>query len=310
MATKGPFPGGGNEIAVSVIFVEDNENQYANILGKLKESIERISKQNNVQLDLGNPERKTTEKDVEEIMAKSTNVPDWIFCDLNLGIGQDSTGSKIAEMVSSRQFPTDILLYSQGGILKKKTIKSVSRYGNIMTANREQIDGSIDKMVWRAVTRLQDPEYMRGLMLSRATNTESILDDCVAELFRINKSLREHFKWELLRSGSYGVLVKYDVLEKYLSSKQMEEELRKIEGHLRGITQDRNLIAHGIATYDGKGGLTIRNRQEHKNSNSVPGNSQNLTRDKIKHYLHLCYETEEELNTLREHLKKMPRRQK
>ena len=246
-----------------------------------------------------------------KVLEGDAKVPDWVFCDLNLG--ERDAGLEVAKIISERRYPTDLLLYTQAGILGREIESFGNRYGNVWTANRDEIEGTIDKMVWRATTKLSDPEYLRGLVLSRATDTELLIDDCVVSLFRIDDELKDHFRWGLLRNESYGPGAKYQALATYIQKLKEEErktlsvDVDKVGKHITDIFKKRNLVAHGIAISDGKGGLQISNRLNPQNQKK--GNRKNdelfrdnMNRNQSKEYLHLCYQTEKELQVLLKYL--------
>ena len=247
-------------------------------------------------------------EDVLNHIEAEKSVPDWVLCDLNLS--EKGAGMEVAREILHRRYPTDILLYSNAQVLGDDSKIDKGRYGNIMTANRDQIGASIYRLVWRAAVKLPDPEYLRGLVLSRVTDTELLIDDCLATLFKISDELVDRFKWGLLRSDGYGPSFKYSVIERYLKDRLNDDfstcpikmdkkrEHLTIYNHLMGVIGTRNLVAHGLAESDEAGGLFIKNRLQEQ------GNSL-LTRDQIKRRLHLCYRTDEELKTLLEFIKNM-----
>lgn len=301
----------GETIKVNAVILEDRDTEAERIRKFLEESLESISGRNEVKLSLQPIQIKRTKAEVLIVLENDAKVPDWVFCDLNLK--DKNAGLDVAKIISDRRYPTDLLLYTQGGTLDNDIESFGNRYGNVWTANRDEIEGTIDKMVWRATTKLSDPEYLRGLVLSRATDTELLIDDCVASLFRIDDELKEHFRWGLLRNEGYGPGAKYESISTYINglpeddSKSLKVNVEKIGNHLKDIIGKRNLVAHGIAISDGKGGLHISNRL-------VPGNQKkgkskdgkpyqfDMTRDQSKEYFYLCYQTDKELQELLEYL--------
>ncbi|MCL4341230.1 MAG: hypothetical protein M1431_03940 [Candidatus Thermoplasmatota archaeon] len=297
-------------IEVNVVVLEDNDTEAERMKGFLEGSLASIPIRNGVKLSLQQIQLMKTKADVLKVLEGDVKVPDWIFCDFNLR--EKNAGLEVANTISSRRYPTDILLYTQAGTINIDNELLWNRYGNVWTANRDEIEGTIDKMVWRATTKLSDPEYLRGLVLSRATDTEVLIDDCVGSLFRIDDKLKDFFKWALLRSENYGPGSKFHTVATYLNRlpedeyKSIHVVPKQVEGHIKEIFRTRNLVAHGIAISDGKGGLQIRNRLTPENQKK--GKQQNspsyfpdcLPRNKIKDHLHLCYKTDKELQKLQE----------
>lgn len=298
-------------IEVNVVFLEDNDSEAERMKKILEGSLASISRRNGVKLSLQSIQLMKTKADVLKVLEGEVKVPDWIFCDLNLK--EKNAGLEVAKTISGRRYPTDLLLYTQAGTINSDIELLGNRYGNVWTANRDEIEGTIDKMVWRATTKLSDPEYLRGLVLSRATDTELLIDDCVSSLFRIDDELKDHFKWALLRSENYGPSSKFQAVTTYLNGlpedkrKSIHVDTERVAKHLTGIIRIRNLVAHGIAISDGKGGLQITNRlapenQKKGNQNNSFSNRFDLPRNDIKDHLHLCYKTDEELQELQKYI--------
>lgn len=203
-------------------------------------------------------------KQVYDIINNENGLPDWVLCDLDLNI--EGAGKEVAKLISSELFPTDVLLYTYAGLINHPDLLPEKRYGATLMANRDEIDGRISWLMWKTLVKLSDPEYIRGLLLSRATDTESLLDEYLSYIFRIREEKAESFRWELLRGEGYNWNHKYKVLESELSkdikSKLSEKEIKmdKIYGHLSGIFTFRNDIVHGILRADKEGGLYNRNR--------------------------------------------------
>lgn len=299
------------EVNVSAVILEDNTTQASKTFEILTQSIQRISKLNKIKiLPLGRT-IKQTRAEVEKLMSEENKVPDWVLCDVDLS--DKGAGVEVAKTILKRKYPTDVLLYTQSLVFPVVEDIQSNRYCNVATANRDQLDGAIDILVWRSVTRLADPDYLRGIMLSRAAETESLIDECLVQLFGVNKiqtQLRDSFRWGLLRSEGYGQSVKFKVLNDFLKDRLQNgsdpkvifttNELSTIKGNLERIFKTRNIVAHGIAYSDEKGGLVILNRMRRGDAdgNSSQDYTENIKRDEIKQYLHLCYLTEEGLRKL------------
>ena len=299
------------EVNLSAVILEDNTTQASTTFTTLTQSIERISKLIKIRtLPLART-IKQTRAEVEELMLAENIVPDWILCDVDLK--ETGAGVEVAKTILKRGYPTEVLLYTQSLVFPIVEDIQSNRYCNVATANKDQIDGAIDILVWRSVTRLADPDYLRGIMLSRAADTEALIDECLVQLFGVDKidtQLRDSFRWGLLRSEGYGQSVKFKVLNDFLKDRLQPEsnapvsftinEFNTIRKNLECIFKTRNVVAHGIASSDEKGGLAILNRMRRGDAdgNSSPGYKQNIKRDEIKQYLHLCYITEEGLRKL------------
>lgn len=302
------------QMDVTAVILEDHTIEAENLTNALKESINRISGLNTQKLNLVQPQIKKTKGELYGLMEKDEYVPDWIFCDVDLE--EKKAGFEVAKTILRRGYPTDVLLYTQGGIFPEDEEIRGNRYCNIVTANRAQIEGSIDRLIWRAVTRFPDPEYLRGILLSRAADTEAYLDDCLTQLYGINKiqeELRDSFKWGLLRSEGYGPSTKFKVLKEFLefyfpetsaeSSTITKKDLKNIAAMLETIFKTRNIAAHGIGYPDGNGGLFLTNRMKKRDGSENGKNYEKpITRADIKSHLYRCYTVENELSKLLDYL--------
>ncbi len=221
------------------------EGQFKSISGRMGMNVEAPS-----------PEITTDPSRIYKIIEEEENLPDLIMCDLNLS--KKGEGVKVARKITKQNYPTDVLLYSFGAF-KPKKIEIPSRYGVVLIANGSMIGGYIEWLAWRALVKLSDPEYMRGLILSRATDTEVIIDECLTNLFEIKDNLRSHFKMGLLRTEGNGPINKYEVLRSAMVKFKLIEKIKPEEdktlGKLRHINTKRNLVAHGRVESDGTGGV-------------------------------------------------------
>lgn len=298
------------EVDIKVVLLEDVAAEAERIRGFIDSNIKSINIANKLGLTYSITKLEKKE-DVFILMEESEQVPDWIFCDLNLK--DDEAGEEVANAISRVRYPTDVLLYSQGGVLPKDLKITENRYGLTLTANRDEIDATIRILTWRAAFKMSDPEYLRGLILSRATDTELLIDECLVRFFRINEDLRTHFRYSLLKSEGNGPQNKYGVIRSFFASEYGRKlskptvDLDLIEAHLKRIFPLRNAVAHGLAVTDKRGGLYIINRitpvkKKKSEDYPPPEYSSPISRADAMAYFHTCYKTDNELSGLIEYL--------
>lgn len=286
-------------IPLHAVILEDREKQAQIILSVVKDSLKSVSKQTGIPYSLTQETVKSIEE-VNYIMNRDDSLPDLVFCDLDLNV--KGSGMEVAKRISNELYPTDVLLYSYAGVIDSSEVLPENRYGATLIANLDQIDGKISWLIWKTLLRLSDPEYTRGLILSRTADTETLLDECLFYLFRIHEEQADHFKWDLLRGGDYNWSHKFDVLSRGLSPKagiKLKEKginMETIRHHITGIFKFRNEIAHGIVKGDKGGGLFIKN----KLSSGITKGTDKLhkKRSEIKKQLSLCHNTEREINSI------------
>lgn len=313
----------------------------------VKSTFGSVSARTGTKIDMQEPELTENPDSIYRIIENDENLPDLIFCDLNLK--KNGSGEEVARRIAGQHYPTDVLLYSYGKSIDKD-INIISRYGVVLAANESKIEGYTESLVWRTIIKLSDPEYIRGLILSRATDTESHIDDCLVALFRIEPALKKNFKLGVLRIEGNGPGMKYRVFNSTLEDAIMEEIhkedskaekspeaiekffkgmnkdipsiysdksfgdfLRHLEGILTDIFKQRNQVAHGVATSDSKGGLIITNKLQFGNNakkgkNPASENEQYLSRDELKKFIYNCYKADQGLSWLLEFTEKLRNR--
>lgn len=286
-------------IPLHVVILEDRVGQAQKILSVIVNSLDSVSRQTGITYSLDKDFVKS-KSEVENIMNSDTKLPDLIVCDLDLK--DKGAGMEVAKLISDKLYPTDVLLYTYAGIINPVGPLPENRYGATLTANIEQIEGKVTWLIWKTLLKLSDPEYTRGLILSRTTDTETLLDECLTSLFRINEEQVDYFKWKLLRDGDYNWKHKFDVLSSGLSNemesmvKEKGINMEKVLRHLSGIFTFRNEIAHGLVEGDKGGGLFIKN----KLSSNYPKDldKSHKKRSEIKKQLSLCHSTEREISSI------------
>ena len=297
-------------IQVRGIILDDSGTQGDLIRRELEGSLASVSSRTGINYNFPLPLVTANPEEVFEIIDTDKDIPDWIFCDLNLG--KKGAGLAVANRIAKQLYPTDVLLYTYAGIVSEGIKLQDNRYGISLVANHDQITGRIEWLVWRTMVRLSDPEYVRGLLLSRATDVESKIDDCLASFFMISEGHIDYFKWGLLRGEGYNWLHKYGILSEGLKDMGTGDssglDLAKLEKHLKDIFGLRNQVAHGIAQSDSSGGLSIKNRAADRTKgsdvkvNDVP--KVVITRERVKQVLHLCYKVDDIFSNILDNLQK------
>ncbi len=297
-------------VPVRVLILDDKgmeSGKIKELVQSLRETFDSVSIQTGTHIKTPDPEITDDPSEIYRILKEEEDLPDLIFCDLNLS--KKGEGEKVAMRIAEQHYPTDMMLYSYGTVLGKGT-EIRSRYGIVLTANEQKIKGYTEWLVWRTITKLSDPEYVRGLILSRATDTELIIDECLTDLFKVPDEHRQHFKMGVLRSEGNGPIQKYKVLRLSMEDIGLVGKVGSGEDHtlnkLLDIIKKRNLVAHGRAESDLRGGLVIQNRIDPSSSKNPDKNldyQEKLPRDVIKKYFYNCYKEDGELLEIRKKIK-------
>lgn len=295
-------------VPLYTLILEDREAEAKKVRGFFEAQIKSVNRRfQRIELTMEEPIVKSTYDEMLTELGKQS-VPDFILCDLNLS--EIGTGEKVVEEIVKRRYPTDLLLYTQGSVPLKEAYPKIAndhRYGNVFLAGRDVIEGTIESMALRAAVKLSDPEYLRGIILSKTTDVELSLDNCLSTMFKIEEQDIVFFKQGLLRSFDYAIINKFEIIKTFCEKNAIVNEnsrigdLEKILGRLRGINKTRNEVAHGNSSYDGAGGLKVVNRLQHqektkgkKNPKNEPKNKEKeisaISRDEIRKHFHDCYQ--------------------
>jgi hypothetical protein len=197
-------------------------------------------------------------KEAVEVAEASTFVkdsgmlPDMLVIDQNLTNGQQ--GASFVKQVVEMGYPAEILLFSQAAQAPQKGGLPQVRYGNLEVAGQGEIDGKIDFMISRLLTKWGDPEYLRGLVLSRAVDVELAMDDCVVSHMKIVKVRTEEFRSRFLGSDGLDAFRKAKLVVSAVPKKkgQTTPNYPSLnEANMTLVFQDiRNKFAHNIVVPD------------------------------------------------------------
>ena len=136
--------------------------------------------------------------DASAFIKESGILPDMLVIDQNLTGGEQ--GASFVRQVVEVGYPAEILLFSQAARAPQRRGMPQVRYGTLEVAGQGEIEGKIDFMVTRLLTKWGDPEYLRGLVLSRAVDVELAMDGCVITHMKIAKDKTDEFRSEFLGS--------------------------------------------------------------------------------------------------------------
>jgi hypothetical protein len=171
----------------------------------------------------------TNLSEATNFVLKSNDLPYWLLVDSKL---EGESGKELVDLVGKLGYPADVLYYSRAKPVPPLEGIKPPRYGKVFSVHWDDIPDRISFMAQEFLLKWTDPEYIRGLVLSRAVDVEIAMDDCVLAFFKVANSREPTFRSKLLGTHGAQLFARFDVLVKAIA------EVR--QGNGAGIT----------ATYD------------------------------------------------------------
>lgn len=260
-------------VLLDVCILDDDQAQQQEVQSIVRNSLQSVSLQLGIracfQTSKGFKDSDLFEKHLFPGSRPSKQLPTLVLCDVAL---KKRSGIEIAKEIGGRSFPTDVVIYSKGA--QSQEVVITNRYGRVFFAkDTSTLDPKITACLWGIVSRWGDPEYVRGLMISRILDVEAELDQGLTYYFIRGKeaeAARQRFRREFLHgTQSFTLDPKFTLMDSILRGLRSNgapicetkdaEDLRKV-GHR--LVAMRNSLAHGGVEMSEDGGIKISRREQ------------------------------------------------
>ncbi|MDG6953939.1 MAG: hypothetical protein JRN33_03005 [Nitrososphaerota archaeon] len=194
-------------------------------------------------------------EDIEEAASyieESGLLPDLLLVDENLAGGE--RGTSLVKQVVEMGYPAEMLLFSQTPQAPQAKGLPEIRYGTLEVAGQGSIDGRMDIMASRLLTKWNEPEYLRGLVLSRAVDVELAIDECITSYMAIMPEKVAEFNRSFLGSDGIETAKKFRLILSILDGMR-KKGTKKMPATLQSLTKEnanrvfgevRNNFAHNL----------------------------------------------------------------
>jgi hypothetical protein len=211
--------------------------------------------------------------------------PDILLLD-NYLRGSPGSGEETLREISRRRLPVDSILYSEVSNLEDPD--QSNPYGRTWSTSYEHIDDIIRQAITKFYLSWTNPEYIRGLMLSRFADLDIALNDLIVELIQVGEEHKKYLtEFSLTRDGldvarkakNAASVAKLLVGDGKLA-KEEEEKISRFKGDIIRYAGERDDFAHNpILKLYGEGIEITAKSQENKpySRNTVKKFSANCT---------------------------------
>lgn len=268
---------GTQRVLLDVCILDDDEGQQHEIHASVRNAMVSVSLQLGVdaclQTSKGFEDSDTFEKHLfpgnNPSEHPSEHLPTLVLCDVAL---KQRNGIEIAKDIAKRSFPTDVVVYSKGA--QSEEVRVTNRYGRVFFAkDKSTLDPKITACLWGIVSRWDDPEYMRGLMLSRIGDVEAELDLGLMFYFNRGKdaeAAQKRFKKEFLHaSQTFTFEPKFRLMDSILKGLRGADtpicdvkDDKYLNDTWQKLGKRRNSLAHGGVEKSEDGGIKITRRKQ------------------------------------------------
>jgi hypothetical protein len=203
--------------------------------------------------------------DASKFVTEADRLPYWLLVDSAL---EGESGEELLQVVKRLGYPADVVYYSRAE--GKLTLKGVGplRYCKVSLARWDDLPAKVEQMAREFLLKWTDPDYVRGLVLSRAVDVEVAMDSCILAYFGIDKTQEPTFRKELLGKNGAQLGPRLTVLEKAVrqvgSNAKGPSEFGKMStGSLKKLLEGtRNIFAHNIVVPDPKEPFIVKLRHK------------------------------------------------
>ncbi len=275
------------KIALGYLLLDDDATLRRRVIKTIREEVLRASKSR--ELDdkcevTFTPVVKGSLKTAKHYVTASTSLPDWVLVDERLEGSMD--GKQLVEELHRVGYPADVLFYSNASMAPPLDKGLILRYGRIRSTGKDSLSAYIYQMAEEFLTKWSDPEYVRGLVLSRAVDVDLAIDDCIVKFFKIEDEEKSHFTQHLLGANGVRLGAKLDIIEKavnLLKSREKDQTYQDIsKGKIKEVFEStRNKFAHTILLKDP--GNPFKIQLEYKS-----GSVQTVEKDDLDAYFLKC----------------------
>ena len=211
--------------------------------------------------------------------------PDILLLDNNLP-GSPGSGEETLSEISRRRLPVDSILYSEVSDLEYPD--QSNPYGRTWSTSYKDIDDIIRQAITKFYLFWTNPEYIRGLMLSRFADLDIALNGLIVELIQVGEERKKYLtEFSLTRDGlavttkakNAASVAKLLVKDGKLAE-EVEKEISRFKGDIIRYAGERDDFAHNpILELYGEGIEITAKSQENKpySRNTVKEFSANCT---------------------------------
>jgi len=175
--------------------------------------------------------------------------PDILLLDNNLP-GSPGSGKETLSEISKGRLPVDSILYSEVSDLEDPD--QSNPYGRTWSTSYKDIDDIIRQAITKFYLSWTNPEYIRGLMLSRFADLDIALNGLIVELIHVGEEHKKYLtEFSLTRDG-LGVTSKAKnaasvaklLVEDGKLAEEEEKEIRRFKKNIINYAGERDDFAH------------------------------------------------------------------
>ena len=183
-------------VELKYLLLDDVENEMEGVEKSVREEVDLLCKSKNVHLDPRivsiSVEPKNRFGDALNYIKSMEELPDWVLVDVRLGEKED--GHMLVEKIRELGYPADVLLYTQADWAQQSPMEEL-RYGKLRVAGgMENIKAEISDMARDFLRKWREPEYLRGIVLSRAADMDVAMDDLIVKYFSVEGEKEAEFR--------------------------------------------------------------------------------------------------------------------
>jgi hypothetical protein len=304
--SKGERSGGTKTIKIGYLILDDGPSSRQTLKGIVRQSVESACQLLGIDPEAVKPEaikEASTLTEAEQFVVGSDSLPYWLLVDNRL---EGESGQELVKLVEKLGYPADVLYYSRAGALPSLKRVGPPRYGKVISALWDDLPARISVMAQEFLFKWTDPEYIRGLVLSRAVDVEIAMDDCILAFFKVDDTKEPTFRGKLLGTHGAELFARFDVIEKAVlevrkpaSKGGPAEGYEKITKETAGsvFRDTRDVFAHNLLRKNPNQpfGLQIT----HKSGGDIP-----YRREALQQYFLTCSRMLADLERLEENLKR------
>ena len=211
----------------------------------------------------------TTGKDLLQKLTSGgiREIAEIIGCDFGLDDGDLKNGVEAVKRIRAMKYPTEIIVYGA----QEQEANGVKDdipgwYGNVIVCNdSRKVEASINSAAIKALVKWLDKEYLRGLIISRTTNVEDVLDNLLINFYQIAEQMKTNFGTDILQADLLAFGKKISIVEKIVKcipkndTKFGRSWKKDLDSDLKDLSNLRNNAAHGLFSLE-YGKFRLKNR--------------------------------------------------
>ena len=237
------------KIGLGYLLLDDDETLGKSVMKTIGKEIELACKSLGLDDILTVSISAEVKRDLESatrFVTSADSLPDWVFVDQRL---DRENGRLLVESLSAMGYPADVLFYTAATEVPRLNRDIALRYGKVRSASSQTLSPLVNQMAKEFLIKWGDPEYVRGLVLSRAVDVDIAMDECIVKYFKIADGNKGHFAHYILGANGVRLGVKLDLLDKAKKSLEDKKKFQAYHQIERGKVQalfekTRNVFAH------------------------------------------------------------------